>query len=874
MRTTDIQSELQRLFGAQDSAQGGAIVVWHDPDGSFTETLDTLNLPGVEVIREEDGSRFALKCRLNENLNGQRILLYRRCLRRLDGDWFADVEARSQSFSADYASVQLRELGAPDTPEMREALQAHRAFLAKKTNMKRIGKLAEACATPQELEVAIMAVALGAPEADPVALLRTYLTGAEDEGATQLLEALDAAGAQASFTAAVRAWTGFTGDVADAAALIQHVLLSALAPRLPERALEPLGACYSLPHATFCHAVFSEWVHSDQREELFSLCGAVEQATNMEFVLGSVATENLDYADILPCIDAVILRRLFDMVSAGTEHVDAVLDAAAGRRNTAWYPTFSSFYEGVVAAANMQRFYRDHGPALAPGTAEQVWRFYTEHGYQMDRWYRDLHVALTHALRESDGVAYNLDEDFRSCTDAMEDLYKGWFLKELARRWTGAAEANLLAQGYADGIPRQVDFDLAEVGPLARSSKRAWVIISDALRYEVASELSERLERETKGSCALGAMQAEFPSITKCGMTALLPKGSFTMAEVPPPGHGLAVMADGREAPTCKAREQAIRAHYPSGVAVRYDEFVNDMTRAERRKRVDDADVVYIYHDTIDAIGDKPATERKVFTACDEAIDEIVACVQLIVREFNAAGIVVTADHGFLYTAVPLTESEHAVLSDVSGEVVEAGRRYVVAREGATSDPLVKVALPASGAGGADALVGFAPRECMRLRQPGGGENYVHGGISLQELCVPVLRFTNKRAGSKGYVENAPAGISLVSQIDTISNSIFTLELLQENPVGGKVLPATYELFVGDAAHAPVTDTALVVADRADEDARRRVTHVQLSLKPGAQTSESQRYFLYARNTASGAVQSLRELRIRISFAPSIDFGW
>ena len=50
MRTTDIQSELQRLFGAQDSAQGGAIVVWHDPDGSFTETLDTLDLPGVEVI--------------------------------------------------------------------------------------------------------------------------------------------------------------------------------------------------------------------------------------------------------------------------------------------------------------------------------------------------------------------------------------------------------------------------------------------------------------------------------------------------------------------------------------------------------------------------------------------------------------------------------------------------------------------------------------------------------------------------------------------------------------------------------------------------------------------------------------------------------
>lgn len=874
MRTNDIQSELQRLFGAQDSAQGGAIVVWHDPDGSFTEALDTLDLPGVKVIREEDGSRFALKCRLNENLDGQRILLYRRSLRRLDGDWFADVEARSQSFSADYASVQLRELGAPDTPEMREALQAHRAFLAKKTNMKRIGKLTEACTTPQELELVIMAVALGATEAEPVAILRTYLANAAYEGAQKLLEALDEANARAPFIAAVNVWTGFAGDISDTAALTQHVLLSALAPRLPDQALETLRTCFSAPHAAFCHSIINEWVRGDQQDGLFTMCVSIEQATNMEQLLSMVATDSLAPADVFPCIDAVLLRRLFDIVNEEAEYVDEALALAASRRNTAWYATFSSFYDGVTAAAKMQGFYREHGPALAPGTAEQVWHFYTEQGYQMDRWYRDLHMAFGRALRGSGIEDYNLTEDFRACTDTMENHYKGWFLKELARRWTGAAEKSFLGQGYADDIPRQMDFDLAEVDPLTRSSKRAWVIVSDALRYEVATELAERLERETKGLCVLDAMQAEFPTITKCGMTALLPKGSFAMVEASAPKTGLVIMADNKETPTCEAREQAIRTHHPTGIAVRYDDFVNSMTRTERRERVGEANVVYIYHDSIDAVGDKPATERKVFAACEDTINEIVACVQIIVREFSASGIVVTADHGFLYTADPLLESEHAVVSDVSGDVVEAGRRYVIAREGASSEALVQMALPASGKNGTAPLVGFTPRECVRLRRPGDGENYVHGGISLQELCVPVLRFTNKRAGSKGYVANAPVGISLVTKIDTISNSIFTLEVLQESPVGGKVLPATYELFVGDAAHAPVTDTALVVADRADEDATRRVTHVQLSLKPGMQTSESQRYFLYARNTESGIAQSLREVRIRISFAPSIDFGW
>ena len=139
---------------------------------------------------------------------------------------------------------------------------------------------------------------------------------------------------------------------------------------------------------------------------------------------------------------------------------------------------------------------------------------------------------------------------------------------------------------------------------------------------------------------------------------------------------------------------------------------------------------------------------------------------------------------------------------------------------------------------------------------------------------MPVLRFANKRAGSKGYVESAPAGISLVTRIDTVTNSLFTLEFLQDEPVGGKVLPAEYEVFVGNAAHEPVTDVARVVADRIEADATARRLHASLSLKPGAGTSEREVYRLYARNTGTREVRALCDLRIHVAFAPSIDFGW
>ena len=36
---------------------------------------------------------------------------------------------------------------------------------------------------------------------------------------------------------------------------------------------------------------------------------------------------------------------------------------------------------------------------------------------------------------------------------------------------------------------------------------------------------------------------------------------------------------------------------------------------------------------------------------------------------------------------------------------------------------------------------GFAPRESIRIKMNGGGMNFVHGGISLQEMVVPVIEY-------------------------------------------------------------------------------------------------------------------------------------
>ncbi len=863
MKQTDIQTELMRLF--DEAGNAGRVVVWRDPDGEFAESVEELDLPGIEFMVERENELFSLKQALNEDLTGRRILLYRPRERHLEGDWLADVEVRSTPFSADYASIQLRELGAADTPEMRSELKARKRWLSKKTNLRKLLALRDSFAVPQELELAIMAVELGADAAEPVPVLVRYLIAARERGGLEALAPLEAAGVAESFRAAVRAWTGFTAEVTDVTAFAQHALLSAFSRTVPSRVLTGFERCCSPDHADLCHEVFRAWLASDGRASLLDACVEVEAACRLEDRLADATLPELLAMGVFPCVDAVILRRLFSAVCDSSSNED-VLAAVGARRGLAWYGELSCYYGGVVQAARMRRFWREHPEGLAVMPAERVWAAYAEEWYQMDSWYRAFHRAFAGAIRSGE---YELDEDFRAARAAMESLYKGWYLRTLSERWAKAAELELASQGYVSGVARQQDFFMSEVDGLVQGKRRAWVIVSDALRYEVATELADVLERETKGSAELSSVQATLPSITKCGMPALLPHGSFSLERGQAGSRiALSVLVDGMEATTCAKRQEVIRRTHPSSVAVTYDDFVNGMGRAERKELVGEADVVYVYHNAIDATGDKAATERKVFDACADAVEEISGLVKLIVREFRAADVLVTADHGFLYTDEPLAAADHVSLKDVSGEVVEAGRRYVVAEKDATSEVLLPAALPGGH------LKALMPRECVRIAMAGGGENYVHGGISLQEMCVPVLRFRNRRAGSKGYVESVPVALSLVSKLDTITNSLFTLELLQDEPVGGKALPAEYDIFVGTAAHEPVTDVARVVADRISADASERTFTVRLSLRPGFSPSEGERYPLLARNVGTGEVSVLRELRMQVAFAPSIDFGW
>ena len=157
------------------------------------------------------------------------------------------------------------------------------------------------------------------------------------------------------------------------------------------------------------------------------------------------------------------------------------------------------------------------------------------------------------------------------------------------------------------------------------------------------------------------------------------------------------------------------------------------MKRTERQALVKGMDVVYIYHDKVDEASH--TSDSMVFPACEDAITEIKNIVRIICNEFGGTRIYITADHGFLYTYSPLTEDDKVDRAGFVNRVLEYGRRFALMQKNSNPDYLI----PVKFLDGRSDMDAYAPRENVRIKMNGSGLNFVHGGISLQEMVVPVI---------------------------------------------------------------------------------------------------------------------------------------
>lgn len=831
------------------------IVFWYDEDGEFRERLDEVALNNAKLVALTGTNNFAVKKLLAVDDTTNNYLVY--CslsYEKPEDNWLLDIEMYSEEFRADLISIWMDELGIPSTPAMRKQVKEYRKYFNAKIRRDKIAGQSKAPTVPAQLHMAVMGALGGLKDVTPAAIMKEVLKAGLDINTNYLYREFVNYGADKAFWSMVKQGSGYDAEQKDIAQMATHLLLTATTRTMRLEYLAGLDGWISSPHQAFCFDFVSDWMHSEDQEQLAEIAKAVEDELKLPQRFMKLDVSDLVETEIFPCLDEVILIKLMTEISDHIIDVDVIKRTVEKRRTTVGYEQFKDYYEGILQVANMQAFYKEHTTGFHSAEAKKVWKEYTSEYYVMDTYYRLFHKSYGESLKSYNSDLHDL---FRNVMEKVEGLYKNWFLGQLGGNWSSVCSEELAKYGRILEVPQQTDFYKSRI---KNADSRVFVVISDALRYEVAASLAEQLRRETQADVKLQDVQGIFPTITKFGMAALLPHKEL---EVELHGDVLKVMADGVST-DAGYRDKVLKSAKENSVAIKYNDLVS-AKRADRSAMVKGMDVVYIYHDTIDEASH--TADTMVFPACDDAIQELKNLTKIICNDFGATHILFTADHGFLYTYSPLTEDDKIDKNGFMNRIVEYGRRFAIMMKDSDPDYLQRVQF----LGGNSEYDAFAPKENVRIKMNGSGLNFVHGGISLQEMVVPVIDYHFLRNQSKQYQRNQkkydtkPVEVSLLSATHKVSNMIFSLNFYQKEPVGDNREAATYQLYFTDSNGKQISDVAKIIADKTSDNGQERTFRCSFNLKSLKYDNKEIYYLVIA--DADGLVVSREEFQIDIAFA-------
>lgn len=832
------------------------IVIWMDQDKEFEDAIDDIEIEDVKVLKMKEDNKFQVKKTLCCDDTESDYLLY--CplyFEKNEDNWIMDIFKYSEEFRADKVSIEIAEMELMDTVVIRREVKKYKKFFNAKKRRDDIRKVANRIDNPGKLILAIMA-SIAKCEMVPGEVIREAIKAGTNKNENPIYQEFVNYEIEEAFWTLCFQGTGYNEEEREIKNLFVNILLTAASRNIDKEAFIGLDQFINSAHETFCFQFVEDWIRDSKDKYLFrKLSRDVEDEINLYERLKKIDIVNYEKSESFLAVDEAILHKMMENIKNDIIDPEMLIKTLDGRRVTSWYSEFEHYYEGIYYMAKMKEFYNKNQASFHEIEAKKLWKSYADYFYRMDTYYRKFQRAFQESLKNSN---IRLDDAFKAGVERAEGIYKHWFLDDLLTNWCNVAGGELENNGCISEILQQKDFYRDNI----RNAKtKMFVIISDAMRYEVAKELSEDLIREMQCKVEMKNMEGIFPTITPFGMAALLPKKELSV-EIK--NESLSVLADG-EYTGSNYREKILKKENEASVVLKYDELIQ-MKRDERKEKVKGMDVVYIYHDRIDEAGH--GTGYDAFSACDTAIDEIKNLVKIIVNEFSGVNIMITSDHGFIYTYEPFTEEDKVEKVGFEG-AVEVGRRYAIMDEVAEPKYLMPIKFMDENSG----LKGFAPRENIRIKKQGGGINFVHGGISLQEMMVPLISYRHLRNDNKEYQRNKsridvkPVELKVLSNIRKISNMIFNMSFYQSEMLSETREAANFTLYFVDEYGKKISDEVRIIADRnnSEDDTDRRFD-VRFNLKAGKYDSKKS-YYLMIIEELGKLVPEKIEFSIDIPFA-------
>src|SRR5699024_5519970 len=508
--------------------------------------------------------------------------------------------------------------------------------------------------------------------------------------------------------------------------------------------------------------------------------------------------EKYENVDIFPMIDQEIILHIANVLLKDLEDFDKYLSIIENRRTKHYFEKYEHIYDTLFYTIKIFEFRKEFDHGLPQGIAEDIFHAYEKSYYRMDNYYRKFYLAYD--MSEKDEFVNKLQEK-------VEYLYTHWFIGEVGVNSSQAVRRDLVEDWHLTGVKKQQDFYRDCATFRIAKGERIFVIISDAMRYEIATDLVERLNTETIGSSEIEPMLGIVPSITKLGMAALLPYRSL---DIDSSGK---VMVDDEPIEGYGARKKFIENKIENSLVYKYSDYMT-LNKSEKSETFKGLNLIYIYHDTIDGIGDNAATENRVFDAADRSVSEIFDLIHSIRNDLSGTNIYVTSDHGFLYQRSPLDETEK--IAKELDKPVESSRRYALSNKEQELNGQIRINV-GTVLNNENDLQLYIPNGSIRNRIQGPGANFVHGGASLQEVVIPLITFKNRRATQKGVETVEKVNVELTSRTRSITNKLFTLQFFQSEKVENKNIARTVNIYMEDDNGNIISNIETIIANKTNE---------------------------------------------------------
>lgn len=790
------------------------LVFWYDDKGEFTEDMESVELENAKVYFLSKDNQFETKVFLERVDKTTNYLVYAPFPKPdVKDNHLEDTMLYSKRFYADRASLLSVDLGIEE--KYKPIIEKYIKFFGNKDRTQRFYDLEIENFNEQNILVGLLSALCKTRTCSYEEVVRIVITESDLED-NKFLDEFVKYDLMVAFWKLAEQQFGYTDSNPTLEKLLVTMFVTYTDRYMPNGIPKTWKSFVSTKPGNiiaFMDNLMNNVLYKDKYDEISAHVAA---GLNASSALSAFVPDDMVNCDTFKDIDQVVVNwikeRLVQEDTGAKVDGYTISELCDMRSKMHFGVAFAGQYEMLKAACFVidKVLHQKNAPGLASDATEidkfkKLIKDYTDNGYLIDQSYRKFYYYYD-LLPSSD--------DFEQLKTLVENIYTNEFLADIMPRWN---------KGFHEEdsqivIPRQRDF----YNRYVRGKEKTIVIISDAMRYEVGKELAARLQDDPRctisPSRGFETIMSTLPSYTRLGMAALLPHRTLEVDDE------YAVLVDGEKCDNLASRQSILQTYDKDAVCYQFDDIKNCNSKKLKDELFKGKSVIYIYHNQIDARGDKANTEDEVFDACESAIQEIFDFITNKAANVNVYRFVITADHGFIYKREKLDESDK--IGGVVAKDAFINRRFIVSHNPISDDGVENIGLGFI-LGNDDQKVVTYPTSSNVFKVPGGGQNFVHGGSSPQEMLVPVIDIKMER----GKQETKNVSIALVSMVQKITNLITTMDFIQSDPVSDTIKQTTFKMVFKSEDDEKISNENTYVADSREPDSTKRIFRMRFNFK-------------------------------------------